>query len=89
MIVRAIAVLLLAASFASLSTAARALSADDVNAASWRPLESSSNKTPDAMIVKAQALLDRRGLSPGVIDGHDGENFRKALTVFSQNRRTG
>lgn len=82
MIVRTTAVLLLAVSFPFLTTAARALSADDVNAASWRALEGPGTKAPDPMIVKAQALLDRRGFSPGVVDGYDGENFRKALTIF-------
>ena len=82
MIARATAVLFLAISIAAVSTAAMALSADEVNAASWRPLEGPSSKKPDPMIVKAQALLDRRGFSPGVIDGYDGENFRKAVAIF-------
>lgn len=84
MITRAAAVLYLIASIASFSTTAQALTADEVNAASWRPLKEISSKTPDPMIVKAQALLDRRGLSPGVIDGFDGENFRKAVGIFRQ-----
>ncbi len=37
---------------------------------------------PDPFIVKAQVLLSRRSISPGVIDGIDGENFRKAVAQF-------
>jgi lipoprotein-anchoring transpeptidase ErfK/SrfK len=40
--------------------------------------------TPGAnpFIAKAQILLSRRSVSPGVIDGVDGENFRKAVAQF-------
>lgn len=36
----------------------------------------------DPALVKLQTLLDQHGASPGVIDGFDGDNLRKAIIAF-------
>jgi lipoprotein-anchoring transpeptidase ErfK/SrfK len=36
----------------------------------------------DPATIKAEILLDRAGVSPGVIDGRGGENLKKALAAF-------
>lgn len=58
---------------------ARSLAPDDINAAAF-----SSGKSSEAANIKAQVLLDRARFSPGVIDGHHGENFSNALRAYQE-----
>jgi lipoprotein-anchoring transpeptidase ErfK/SrfK len=40
----------------------------------------------DPLVVKAQILLDRAGISPGAINGQDDINFAKAISTFETSR---
>ncbi len=67
--------------------------------APWRPGTSTTRSSspsprkeargPDPFVVKAQTLLGRRSISPGVIDGLDGENYRKAIAQFRRQENLG
>jgi lipoprotein-anchoring transpeptidase ErfK/SrfK len=59
------------------------LTAQAIEQAQFVPAQKDQKNNP-ALIVKAEVLLDRAGFSPGVIDGHNGDNFRKALAAFQQ-----
>lgn len=46
------------------------------------PSDPAAPVVPNPAIVKLEILLDRAGASPGVIDGFDGDNLRKAIRAF-------
>lgn len=59
---------------------APALTAGSIDAAAF-----TASGAPDpALIVKAEILLDRDHISPGQIDGDNGDNFRKAISAFDE-----
>ena len=73
---------LLALTMALLATsAAHALTVDEVNGAEF-PAKAAGGINPATL--KAQVLLDRARFSPGVIDGRGGENVEKALRAFQE-----
>lgn len=81
-----IAVLIVAALTVGASSAL-ALTAAEVNAVGFADRNKLVERGPHPFIVKAQVLLSRRSISPGVIDGFDGENFRKAIAQFRRQER--
>jgi lipoprotein-anchoring transpeptidase ErfK/SrfK len=59
------------------------LNLEGVNNAEWSSM-SGKGAEPDPALVRVQVLLDRARFSPGVIDGHQGENFRNAVEAFER-----
>lgn len=60
---------------------AAAITAVEANDARFQSEEPNRSQI-GASIVKIQVLLARRSISPGEIDGLDGENVRKAISEF-------
>ncbi|MDB5560976.1 MAG: hypothetical protein JWN11_394 [Hyphomicrobiales bacterium] len=46
------------------------------------PATANLKETPSPSVARLQILLDRAGASPGVIDGYDGDNVRRAILAF-------
>jgi lipoprotein-anchoring transpeptidase ErfK/SrfK len=67
---------------AAVPPSAYALDAAAINAADFAKQPKKKPSGPDALLVKAEVLLDRARFSPGEIDGQMGENFQKALAAF-------
>jgi lipoprotein-anchoring transpeptidase ErfK/SrfK len=61
---------------------AQMLTVEEVNEAEF-PAKGGKGISP--VKLKAQVLLDRARFSPGVIDGRDGDNVKKALAAFEKN----
>lgn len=66
---------------------AQDLTMERVNQAAFDPEQAEPEPgARSALYLKVQVLLDRHGVSPGVIDGRYGENVRKAVHSFAQSK---
>lgn len=66
-----------------------ALTAEQIDGARFEDHKRQAGKGLDPFIVKAQVLLSRRSISPGQIDGRDGDNLRKAVAQFRRQEGLG
>ena len=59
-----------------------ALSSEDIEAATFEGFDTPEGQS--GLTVKLQVLLDRGGISPGVVDGYKGEMSGSALRGFEE-----
>ena len=64
-----------------LGTAVAPAAALDLKTVNEAQFSAKRGKGLDPVMIKAQVLLDRARFSPGVIDGRDGENVKKAVAA--------
>jgi lipoprotein-anchoring transpeptidase ErfK/SrfK len=75
--------ILMALAWPALAASKASLTPDAINAADWSDKAPAADKV-SPLAVKLQVLLDRAHFSPGEIDGHFGENVKKALRAYAE-----
>ena len=69
----------------TLPSAAAELTVERINAAALGDWDhAKADKHPQAFLIRLQVLLDRVHISPGVIDGLQGENLKKAVRTYEE-----